>query len=54
MPTATYKELLLETLPQVIETEAQYHQMARRFGDLVVASTVGENSNASAVRLPVP
>ena len=35
MPTATYKELLLETLPQVIETEAQYHQMARRFGDLV-------------------
>ena len=35
MPTATYKELLLETLPQVIETEAQYHQIARRFGDLV-------------------
>ena len=35
MPTATYEELLLETLPQVIETEAQYRQIARRFGDLV-------------------
>lgn len=35
MPTATYEELLIETLPQVIETEAQYHQIARRFGDLV-------------------
>ena len=35
MPTATYEELLIETLPQVIETEAQYHQIASRFGDLV-------------------
>ena len=35
MPTATYEELLIETLPQAIEREAQYHQMARRFGDLV-------------------
>jgi HTH-type transcriptional regulator/antitoxin HigA len=35
MPTATYGELLIATLPQVIETEAQYHQIARRFGDLV-------------------
>src|ERR1039458_5930412 len=35
MPTATYKELLIETVPQVIETEAQYRQIARRFGDLV-------------------
>ncbi|HEX7425139.1 MAG TPA: hypothetical protein VF311_14825, partial [Terriglobales bacterium] len=35
MPTATYEELLIETLPQVIETEAQYHQIAGRFGDLV-------------------
>ena len=35
MPTATYEELLIETLPQVIETEVQYHRIARRFGDLV-------------------
>ena len=35
MPTATYEELLIRTLPQVIETEQQYRQIARRFGDLV-------------------
>ena len=35
MPTASYEELLIETLPQVIETAAQYRQIARRFGDLV-------------------
>jgi HTH-type transcriptional regulator/antitoxin HigA len=35
MPTLTYEELLIETLPQVIETEQQYRQLAGRFGDLV-------------------
>jgi hypothetical protein len=35
MATATYEELLIETLPQVIETPAQYDEIARRFGDLV-------------------
>ena len=35
MPTATYEELLTETLPQAIETEAQYRRIAGRFGDLV-------------------
>jgi len=35
MPTTTYEELLIETLPQAIQTEAQYHRIARRFGDLV-------------------
>jgi HTH-type transcriptional regulator/antitoxin HigA len=34
MPTATYEELLIETQPQVIETEAEYIQIVRRFGDL--------------------
>jgi HTH-type transcriptional regulator/antitoxin HigA len=29
MPTATYEELLIETLPQVIETDAQYHRHRR-------------------------
>jgi HTH-type transcriptional regulator/antitoxin HigA len=35
MPTATYEELLIETQPQVIETQAQYDQIVRRFGGLV-------------------
>jgi len=35
MPTATNEELPIETLPQVIETQAQYRQIARWFGDLV-------------------
>jgi HTH-type transcriptional regulator/antitoxin HigA len=35
MLTASYEELLIETLPQAIQTEAQYRQIARRFGDLV-------------------
>ena len=35
MPTATYEKLLTEILPQVIETEAQYDLIARRFGDLI-------------------
>ena len=35
MPTATYEELLIATLPQAVRTEAQYRQIARRFGDLV-------------------
>ena len=34
MPTATYEELLIATVPQVIETAAQYRQMVRQFGDL--------------------
>ena len=35
MPTTTYEELLIETLPQAIQTDAQYRQIVRRFGDLV-------------------
>ena len=35
MPAATYERLLVETLPQVIETDAQYDRIARRFGDLI-------------------
>ena len=34
MPTS-YEELLLGTLPQVIETERQYREAGDRFGDLV-------------------
>ena len=35
MPTATYEQLLIETIPQVIETEKQYREIGARFGDLV-------------------
>lgn len=35
MPTATYEELLIDAVPQVIQTEAQYRQIVQRFGDLV-------------------
>ena len=35
MPTATNEELPIETLPKVIQTQAQYRQIARWFGDLV-------------------
>jgi hypothetical protein len=34
MPAASYQELLLEALPQVIENDEQYGAIRRRFGDL--------------------
>jgi HTH-type transcriptional regulator/antitoxin HigA len=35
MPTATYEQLLVETIPQVIETEQQYHEVGARFAKLI-------------------
>jgi len=35
LDVSSYERLLTEILPQVIETEAQYDRIARRFGDLV-------------------
>ena len=35
MSSATYEKLLVETLPQVIETEKQYGEIGDRLGDLV-------------------
>jgi len=35
MPSATYEKLLVETLPQIIETEKQYREIGDRLGDLV-------------------
>ena len=34
MSSATYEKLLVETLPQVIETEKQYREIGDRLGDL--------------------
>jgi len=35
MATATYEDLLIETLPQVIETYKQYREIGSRLGDLI-------------------
>jgi len=35
MATPTYEDLLVETAPEVIEGDAQYHGVLKRFGDLV-------------------
>ena len=35
MPTATYEQLLAETLPARIESEDQYDQIGARLGDLI-------------------
>lgn len=35
MPTATYPQLLAETLPKRIENDEEYERLGRRLGDLV-------------------
>jgi HTH-type transcriptional regulator/antitoxin HigA len=35
MPATTYEDLLIETVPQVIQTDKQYREIGRRFSDLV-------------------
>lgn len=35
MPTATYEELLAETVPAVIENHAQYRELSARLADVV-------------------
>jgi HTH-type transcriptional regulator/antitoxin HigA len=35
MPAATYEQLLIEALPEAIQTEAQYEALGARLGDLV-------------------
>lgn len=35
MPTATYEQLLAETLPARIESDAQYRNLGERLGDLI-------------------
>jgi len=35
MPTASYEELLIEALPQVIENDEQYDAIGRRLGNLL-------------------
>jgi HTH-type transcriptional regulator / antitoxin HigA len=35
MPTATYADLLADALPALIETDEQYKQMGKRYGELL-------------------
>jgi HTH-type transcriptional regulator/antitoxin HigA len=50
MPT-TYEELLLETAPQIIETEKQYRDAAHRFGDLVGKGRARTKDETKIMRL---
>ena len=51
MPTATYEQLLAETLPQVIESEKQYRDIGNRFGDLVGKGHARTPSETKLMRL---
>jgi len=44
MPTATHGELLIETVPQVIETEAQHYRIARPTP--IVNSCAGQDTSS--------
>jgi HTH-type transcriptional regulator/antitoxin HigA len=43
--------MLIETLPQVIETEAQYRQIGRRFGDLIGKGRARSAEETKVLRL---
>jgi HTH-type transcriptional regulator/antitoxin HigA len=51
MPVATYEQLLVETLPQVIETGKQYREIGRRFGDLAGKGHARTRSETKLMRL---
>jgi HTH-type transcriptional regulator / antitoxin HigA len=51
MPTATYEQLLAETVPEVILNEGQYHEISSRFGDLVGKGRARSNQETKLMRL---
>ena len=51
MPSANYEELLVETLPQVIETEKQYRGIGDRLGELVGKGRSRTRDETKLVRL---
>ena len=51
MPTATYQELLIETVPQVIETGKQYREIGSRFGNLIGKGRGRTREETKLVRL---
>lgn len=51
MPTATYEQLLLEAVPQIIATEKQYREIGDRFGELVGKGRARTQSETKLMRL---
>ena len=51
MPTATYEQLLIEALPQVIETEKQYREIGARFGELIGKGRARSRDETKLMRL---
>ena len=51
MPTTTYEELLVEVVPQAIETAKQYNEIANRFGNLVGNASLRTNEETKLMRL---
>jgi HTH-type transcriptional regulator/antitoxin HigA len=51
MPTATYEQLLAETVPEVIVNEDQYQEIGSRFGDLVGKGRARSSEETKLMRL---
>ena len=51
MPTATYEQLLIEAIPQVIETKKQYREIGARFGDLIGMGRARSREETKLMRL---
>src|SRR5438552_18955459 len=51
MPTATYEQLLIEAIPQVIETEKQYRDIGSRFGELIGKGRTRSREETKLMRL---
>jgi HTH-type transcriptional regulator / antitoxin HigA len=51
MPTATYEQLLAETLPARIESDAQYRQLGERLGDLIGKGRARSTDETKLMRL---
>lgn len=51
MPTATYRQLLIETLPEVIQTDQQYEEVGARLGDLIGKGRARSREETRLMRL---
>lgn len=51
MPTATYEQLLVDAIPQVIETGKQYREIGGRFGELIGKGRTRSREETKLMRL---
>ncbi len=51
MPTATYQQLLAETVPEVIVNEEQYQEIGSRLGDLIGKGRTRSSEETKLMRL---